>query len=423
MKKFIIAAMMLLGTSAAFAGDSEPLKAILANKDFAGAQSALKANLASLTSNSEKAKAYNYLVDLAMKQYDAQASVELENNTMKQMGQKGDKPVDKPSMYVGAYNALINAVECNKYDQMPNEKGKVKPRFESENSQRIWNARTQLVNAGQDASKEGKDAEVLKYWGTFVDTDNDPLFATVDQKNRDNEKAYFGQVARFAGVYAYQAKDYAKADKYADIAMKTESEYKDALTLKLGVAQAQLKNHTDSVAFVKTVKDLYTKDSKNETLFGTLVNVYSQMNMKTELDALLDAKEKEDPKNFVVFAVRGQNAMVASDLDKAIPNFKKALEIQPDNAQILAYLGACLFDKAQKAEERASGNTGRVPQTAKQQIEPVFKEAMSTLEKARQLDPDHSKSNWPYPLYRVYYRLLGPNDAKTVEAQGIAGVN
>ena len=35
MKKLMIAAMMMLGTSAAFAGDSDALKAVLAAKDFA----------------------------------------------------------------------------------------------------------------------------------------------------------------------------------------------------------------------------------------------------------------------------------------------------------------------------------------------------------------------------------------------------
>ena len=45
MKKLMIAALMMLGTSAAFAGDSEPLKAVLAAKDFAQASQLLKQNL------------------------------------------------------------------------------------------------------------------------------------------------------------------------------------------------------------------------------------------------------------------------------------------------------------------------------------------------------------------------------------------
>ena len=43
MKKLMIAAMMLLTTSAAFAGDSEALKAILKAKTYAEAQELVKA--------------------------------------------------------------------------------------------------------------------------------------------------------------------------------------------------------------------------------------------------------------------------------------------------------------------------------------------------------------------------------------------
>ena len=59
MKKLMIAAMMLLTTSAAFAGDSEALKAILKAKTYAEAQELVKANLNQLANDAEKAKAYN----------------------------------------------------------------------------------------------------------------------------------------------------------------------------------------------------------------------------------------------------------------------------------------------------------------------------------------------------------------------------
>ena len=55
MKKLMFAALMLLSTSAAFAGDSEPLKAILKAQSYAEAAELIKANLGQLTDNAEKA--------------------------------------------------------------------------------------------------------------------------------------------------------------------------------------------------------------------------------------------------------------------------------------------------------------------------------------------------------------------------------
>ena len=61
MKKLMIAALLIFASSAAFAGDSDALKAILKAKTYTEAESLLKSNLAQLTTAAEKAKAYNKL--------------------------------------------------------------------------------------------------------------------------------------------------------------------------------------------------------------------------------------------------------------------------------------------------------------------------------------------------------------------------
>ena len=54
MKKLLFAALMLLSTSAVFAGDSEPLKAILKAQTYAEALDLLKANLAQILTMQKK---------------------------------------------------------------------------------------------------------------------------------------------------------------------------------------------------------------------------------------------------------------------------------------------------------------------------------------------------------------------------------
>ena len=98
MKKLLFAALMLLSTSAVFAGDSEPLKAILKAQTYAEALDLLKANLAQITDNAEKARAYDKLYELAMKKVTAEQAVQLENETNKQMGKDGNKPVDEKGL-------------------------------------------------------------------------------------------------------------------------------------------------------------------------------------------------------------------------------------------------------------------------------------------------------------------------------------
>ena len=398
MKKLIVAAMMVLGASSAFAGDSDALKAVMKAKTYAEAETLLKQNLGQLANDAEKAKAYNKLVDLSMKAYNDQQSIMQTNQIMK----KND-PIDENAMNEGAYNALMNAIECYKYDQLPNAKGKVAPKFGS-NASRVWAARVQLVNAGQTAAQNNKADEVLKYWGAFLDTDSEPLFAGVDAKQKDGEKEYIGQVALFAARYAYQAKDAARCEKYCDIAMKSEKEAKDALNLKLYVMKDGLKTHADSLAYVDKLKGLYAQDENNDVILDGLNSMYSSMKMEKEQEALLNAAIAKNPSNFVALANLGMMYIQKNDADNAIKNLKLALAAKPDNVTVLTYLGACYNSKAGALQDP---NGRKV----------VYKEAVKVLDKAKELDPEKAQANWGYTRYQAYYGFYGPTAAETKKAE------
>ena len=398
MKKLIVAAMMVLGATSAFAGDSDALKAVMKAKTYAEAEALLKQNLGQLANDAEKAKAYNKLVDLGMKAYNDQQSIMQTNQIMK----KND-PIDENAMNEGAYNALMNAIECYKYDQLPNAKGKVAPKFGS-NAARVWAARVQLVNAGQTAAQNNKADEVLKYWGAFLDTDSEPLFAGIDAKQKDGEKEYIGQVALFAARYAYQAKDAARCEKYCDIAMKSEKEAKDALNLKLYVMKDGLKTHADSLAYVDKLKGLYAQDENNEVILDGLNSMYSSMKMEKEQEALLNAAIVKNPSNFVALANLGMMYIQKNDADNAIKNLKLALAAKPDNVTVLTYLGACYNSKAGALQDP---NGRKV----------VYKEAIKVLDKAKELDPEKAQANWGYTRYQAYYGFYGPTAAETKKAE------
>ena len=398
MKKLIVAAMLVLGATSAFAGDSDALKAVMKAKTYAEAEALVKQNLGQFANDAEKAKAYNKLVDLGMKVFNEQQTIQQTNQLMK----KND-PVDENVMNEGAYNALMNAIECYKYDQLPNAKGKVAPKFNG-NATRVWGARQQLVNAGQTAAQNNKADEVLKYWGAFLDTDSEPLFASVDAKQKEAEKEYIGQVALFAARYAYQAKDAARCEKYCDIAMTSEKEAKDALNLKLYVMKDGLKTKEDSLNYVYKLKDLYAKDPSNEVMLDGLNSMYSALKMEKEQTELLDAAIAKDPKNFVALANKGMMYIQKNDANNAIKCLKQALEAKPDNVVVMTYLGACYNSKAGEIQ-------------AVQGRKVVYQEAIKILDKAKELDPEKAQANWGYTRYQAYYGYYGPNAPETKKAE------
>ena len=269
---------MMVASATTFAGDSDGLKAILKAKTYNEANQLLQQNLGSLADNAEKAKAYNHVLDLVMEKVNAETKIITENQVALQMKQQV-KPYDTIALANAICQSIELASECNKYDQLPNAKGKVAPKFAEKNAQRVWANRFHLVNIGQEEARKGNDAGVLKYWGTFVDSRVDPLFDAMD---KNQEKAYVGQVAFFAGRYAYQAKDVERAVKYFDEAMKDPEQKKEALNFKLIALKSQLKTHQDSLNYVNQLKGLMAEEPDNEVILDGLYSMYDGMKMKKE---------------------------------------------------------------------------------------------------------------------------------------------
>lgn len=413
MKKILIAALMVANAAAAMAGDSDALKAIMKTKTYDEAKALVTSSLGSLADNEEKAKAYNKLVDLAMDPVQNVLGIMSANSMAEQMGTGKVEAYDTLGFYKAVGNAYTEALECDKYDNMPNEKSKVKPRYHKGNAERLWNLRPHLINGGIFFQEKGDMANAFKYLSMYVDTNSAPLFAEQNTAGDENVT----NMAYYAAVFAYQNHDMAAVEKYADIAMKDPEKASDAMSLKMAALQANLHTKADSLAFCEKLEGIYANDPNNEVVFGMLIQTYSNLGEKAKMETLFDNKLKADPNNFTVWAVRGQNAMIAQNLEEAITAFKKALETQPNNAQIRTYLGACLLDRAAQAEDRAAGKTGRVSPQAMEQIRPIFEEARENLEMAKQLDPTREQANWAYPLYRCYYSLYGDKDQRTIDAE------
>ena len=399
MKKFMMMAVMLVASATAFAGDSDALKAILKAKTYAEAEQLVKSTLDQLATPAEKAKAYNKLVDLAMEAYSSQSNIITENQVAKQMG-KEEKPVDQDLMADMAVNALNAAIECDKYDQQPNEKGKVKPAFDKKNAERLWaNPRFTLVNVGQTAAQNRDQAKARKYWEAFALSDAAPLFKDCD---RTQQKEFFGQVARFAAVYAFQDKDMDKALQLCDIAMSDPQEYEGCLNLKLEILGSELKTKEDSVKFISQLKDIYA-EHQTDGVMEKLYNMYSMTGDKAAAEKVLDDALAKNPDNFVALADKGLG-LINDNPAEAAKYLKRAADLKADNPAIQTYAGTAISVQAQNTEDPAAKKA-------------LYQEAIKYYDKAKELDPDRLNSNWGYNRYNAYYNLYGEDAPETKQAE------
>jgi len=401
MKKLVIMAIALMASTMTFAGDSDALKAVLKSKDYNEAAQLLKQTLGQMADNAEKAEAYNHLVDLAMAKVTNETGTIAENQLQQQMGSDKVKAYDTLGLADAICNAIENAIECEKYDQLPNAKGKVKPRYGEKNAARIWAVRPNLVNIGQDAAQKGNDAGVLKYWGTFVDAGEAPFFAA---QNHDAEKEYIGQVAFFAGRYAYQAGQMDRANRYFEVAKRDPQQKQDAINFQLYAMRQNLKTREDSLGYVNQLKQMYEAEPENDVILDGLNAMYEGMKDRAAQTALLDNHLAKYPNSFTALADKGLMAMNDNNAEEAAKWLRKATEAKPDNAVVWTYLGVCLNALAANAADNASGQK-------------IFDEAIVAFDKAKQLDPDKAQANWGYNRYQAYYGRYGADDPKTKQAE------
>ncbi len=395
-------AMMLVASATTFAGDSDAFKALkksFKGLAFAEAETLVKNSIDQLANAQEKAAAYQMLADLAYDAFNKQSTIETENQLAAQMG-SAEKPIDKALMAESAYNALVYAIEADKYDQQPNEKGKVAPKFADKNAQRLWLApRNCLVNAGQEAIQNKDQALSRKYWEMFALSESAPLFKACD---RAPQKAYFGQVARFAAVFAYQDKDMEKALQLCDIAMKDSAEYEGCLNLKLEILGSEIKTKEDTIKYINQLKDIYA-EHKTDGVMEKLYNMLSSTGEKAAAEKILDDAIAANPNNFVALADKGLG-MLNDNPAEAAKYLKRAVEQKPDNAALQTYAGTAISITAQNTEDPAAKKA-------------LYEEAIKYYDKAKELDPDRLNSNWGYNRYNAYYNYYGPDAPETQQAE------
>ena len=391
MKKLFVAALLAVTATSAFAQD---IKSVLKAKDYAEAQSGLNSCLSSLN-DEDKAKGYNKLVDLSFDKFNKENAVAVEAQTLEQMGQKSNKTYDKQGMYDALLNGLNNALECDKYDQLPNAKGKVAPKFRKKNAGRIWPNRIQFVIAGQDGLQSDDQTVAYKYFAAYVDSYTAPLFADVDKGARDE---YLGSVALIAARLAYQMKNMDKANQYCDVALNDTASYKEALGVKVAFMQQAMKTKEDSLRCLKDVEALYLKDKANENIFSVLAPLYGALGMQDKQDAILAERLAANPNDFMANLVKGQALMNASKWDEAIATLQKATAAKAD-ALALTFLGFCYNNKAAQQQDVA-------------QMKSLFEQAKECFEKARDIDPNQQRASWSYMLDNTNYNLERLNGGK-----------
>ena len=397
MKKIMLMAVAACMVVSANAQNPDAVKKVMGLKDFKEAKSLVESSLSSMN-DEERAKSWNKVVDLALAKFNKEQEVMLTNQVTKK-----DDPYDKDGMYEAARVALESALECEKYDQLPNAKGKIKPKFHKSNQDRLTSARTALINAGQDYYNNKDFKAAAAAFGAYVNCKGNSLYSDFDF----SKDQYLGQIAYFASLAAYNSQDYPSASRYAGVALGDTAVAKDAMDIKILSMKAQLKTKEDSLKYLNDIKELYNQDPSNERMFSLLAEYYQSVNDNAAKNALINNQVAQHPSK-MAWALKGESEMGDQKWADAIESYKKSLAMDPEFIQVQFNLALCQNNQAITLKDANGGNL--TPEA-----KGLLQESIANLNQIKAKDPDHLTVNWPYTLYQAYYLIGDEANAKALE--------
>ena len=314
-----------------------------------------------------------------------------------------NKPYDANKLYRYSYEIFEHLTLCDKLDNTPDAKGKVKPQYSEQIKKILYETRNQLFNGGAHFYNEEDFNLAFNLFDTFISSAEHPRL--VEFKLNDN--AQLAEINRMAAYYSslcgMRLEKYDLVLKNIDLAVQDSANAESAYEFK---SQA-LVNLGDTTAWLATLKDCATKYPDNVYFYQSLIQYYDSKNQQDELMKFADDMIAREPSNALFTYVKGYILQQNEKLEEAIEWYKKALEVDPNYESALGNLGLCYLQLAQKfSNSEASMNIKDKAKMNKDKeiLNAYYRNALPLYEKLRELAPD-KQNLWLNGLAQCYYNL------------------
>lgn len=309
---------------------------------------------------------------------------------------------------IDGYNYYLTAIPL---DKKPDEKGKVKPKYTKDIIKAASSNYQQLKNAGIFLF-EGQDYKgAYDAWELYVTLPNNELLG--DGAPKAEPDSVVGNIMYYQTLAALEANENDKALKKANQAM--EKGFNNIDIYRYGVEAARRLN--DSIALVDMATKGYEKFGTEDISFvGQLINDrlaaedYAASH-KLVSDAIAGTNNDSTKIKSQLYDILGFIYEQEGNVDLAMQNFNKAIELDPDFAKPVFDLGRIIYNEAVKLDENYTDEAVRT-----EKVTPKLLEAAKYFEKAYGMDPDNM-TQIPNIMYRLYYRLGEGYEDKATEWQ------
>ena len=322
------------------------------------------------------------------------------------LGQQPNEPV----MYEALGSILPYFEKSYELDQLPNEKGKVKPKWKKKIKGILSANHVYYINGGAYYFDQKDYKKAYDFFEQYLKISDLEMFKGEPVAERDSN---FMTVQFYSAVAATQLGDSKTAIAALERAKNTDYRANDVYQY-LCYEYEQAK---DTVNLEKTLKEGMQKFPDEPYYLLSLINQYIYSNRNNEAIEYLNTAISKDPKNAQLYDVMGRVYETGvKDYAKAEEYFKKALEIDPNYVESISNLGRVYYNQGVNKQGEANMiNDAKQYQVELEKAKEFFRQALPYFEKAHEMKPDERE--YMIALRGIYYNLNMGDKFEAIEAE------
>lgn len=405
MKRVLLTVALCVAASASFAQKKVVNEAQSiakgSNADFGEARTLIKGALEN-PETKDDAKTWYVAGFIEDQQFNAERAKQI-------LGQQPNEPV----MYEALYGILPYFQKAYELDQLPNEKGKVKPKYTKDIKSILSANHVYLFNGGAYYFDKQEYKKAYDFFNQYVEISELPMFAGTQTAEKDST---FMTVQFYAAAAASLAKDSRLAIAALERAKNTPYRQYDVYQY-LCYEYGEARTAQDSVMLEKTFEEGMQVFPDSAFFLNNLINTYIYSNRNEKALEMLNVAIQKNPNDANLYNVMGRVYETGlKDYANAEKNFQIALEKDPNLTDALSNIGRIYYNQGvNKLSEAYMINDSKKYQEELGMAKDLFKKALPYYKKAHEAEPE--KMDNMIALRGIYYNLnMGP-ELEAIEAE------
>lgn len=405
MKRVLLTVALCVAASASFAQKKVVNEAQSiakgSNADFGEARTLIKGALEN-PETKDDAKTWYVAGFIEDQQFNAERAKQI-------LGQQPNEPV----MYEALYGILPYFQKAYELDQLPNEKGKVKPKYTKDIKSILSANHVYLFNGGAYYFDKQEYKKAYDFFNQYVEISELPMFAGTQTAEKDST---FMTVQFYAAAAASLAKDSRLAIAALERAKNTPYRQYDVYQY-LCYEYGEARTAQDSVMLEKTFEEGMQVFPDSAFFLNNLINTYIYSNRNEKALEMLNVAIQKNPNDANLYNVMGRVYETGlKDYANAEKNFQIALEKDPNLTDALSNIGRIYYNQGvNKLSEANMINDSKKYQEELSMAKDLFKKALPYYKKAHEAEPE--KMDNMIALRSIYYNLnMGP-ELEAIEAE------